>query len=536
MTDINSLLRFNIRKLKPYSSARDEFEGRADVWLDANENPFDNGLNRYPDPHQKDLKWALAREKDINPDQVFFGNGSDEVIDLMMRAFCEPGKDKILQFSPTYGMYRVSADTNDIEILDVPLDENFQIDTKSASELIQEKGPKLIFICSPNNPTGNLISTRAIEELLSSNAIVIIDEAYSDFSSEDSWTTRINEFDNLLVMQTFSKARGMASIRLGMGFGNPEIISILDKIKPPYNVNGLTQEVAFKSMNTFDRQVVEDLISERQMLEKELPSIDQVLKVYPSEANFLLVEFKDSRSTYQKLAGEGLVVRDRSKQIANCLRVTVGTKEENQKLLALLRGEELQPVNDRVGKVRRTTSETDISIEVNLDDNSQTSISTGIGFYDHMLDQVSKHGKVGLKIKVEGDLHIDEHHTVEDTAIALGEAFLNALGDKKGIERYGYMVPMDDALAQVAIDFGGRAWLEWGTDFQREKVGELPTEMFYHFFKSFSDSARCNLNIKAEGDNEHHKIEAIFKAFARAIKMAVKKDGSNDLPSTKGVL
>lgn len=535
MVDIQSLIRPNILKLKPYSSARDEFEGKANVWLDANENPFNNGLNRYPDPHQKNLKWAMAQEKNLNPDQVFFGNGSDEVIDLLMRAFCVPGKDKVLQFSPTYGMYRVSAETNDIEVLDVPLTPEFQIDLAGAKKTIEAEKPKLIFICSPNNPTGNLIATETIEELLKSNAIIVIDEAYSDFSSQPSWTNRLSQFNNLFVMQTFSKARGMASLRLGMGFGNPEVVSVLDKIKPPYNVNGPTQETALKSLDKFDRKVIEELVAERKKLETELPSIDEVIKVYPSEANFILAEFKDAIGTYELLAKNGIVVRDRSKQIANCLRITVGTPQENQKLLALLRGEKLIESTARIGKVRRTTNETDISIEVNLDDNSETAISTGIGFYDHMLDQVSKHGKVGLKIQVQGDLEIDEHHTVEDTAIALGEAFLKALGNKRGIERYGYMLPMDDCLAQVAIDFGGRAWLEWEADFSREKVGELPTEMFYHFFKSFSDAAKCNLNIKAEGDNEHHKIEAIFKAFARAIKMAVKIEG-DDLPSTKGVL
>ncbi len=535
MVDIQSLIRPNILNLKPYASARDEFEGKANVWLDANENPNDNGLNRYPDPHQADLKWAMAREKKLNPDQIFFGNGSDEVIELLMRAFCEPGQDKILQFSPTYGMYRVSADINNVDVLDVPLTSDFQLDLDAAREVIKAESPKLIFICSPNNPTGNLMAVEAIEELLKSDAIVVVDEAYMDFSSQPSWTIRLSEFNNLLVMQTFSKARGMASIRLGMGLGNPEIIAVLDKIKPPYNVNGLTQDVALKSLSKFDEKVVEELVEEREKLESALPKLDQVIRIHPTEANFILTEFRDAKGTYELLAKNGVVVRDRSKQIANCLRITVGTPQENEKLLTLLRGEKLTESADRIGKVRRTTNETDISIEVNLDDNSQTSISTGIGFYDHMLDQVSKHGKIGLKIQVQGDLEIDEHHTVEDTAIALGEAFLQALGDKRGIERYGYILPMDDCLAQVAIDFGGRAWLEWKADFSREKVGELPTEMFYHFFKSFSDASKCNLNIKAEGDNEHHKIEAIFKAFARAMKMAVKVEG-NDLPSTKGVL
>ena len=536
MVDIQSLLRPHLKNVKAYSSARDEFSGVANIWLDANENPFDNGMNRYPDPHQKDLKYTIAKEKDIQPNQVFFGNGSDEVIDLLVRAFCMPGQDKIIQFTPTFGMFSISAQINDVEVISLPLTDSFQIDLKETTKVVEKEKPKIIFVCSPNNPTGNLIEVDTISALLKSNCIVVVDEAYADFSSQPSWVKRINEFENLFVLQTFSKARGMASIRLGMGFGNPDITKILDRIKAPYNISGLTQKAALDSLESSNANVIQQLIDERNILDEKLAELDQTVKVFPSEANFLLVQFKDSEEVYQALVESGLVTRDRSKQISDCLRITVGTPEENKNLHRLLNGESIEENEDRIGKVRRTTSETDISVEVNLDNNSKTSISTGIGFYDHMLDQVSKHGKVGLKINVEGDLHIDEHHTVEDTAIALGEAFIQALGDKKGIERYGYMVPMDDCLAQVAIDFGGRAWLEWEAGFNREMVGELPSEMFYHFFKSFSDAARCNLNVKAEGDNEHHKIEAIFKAFARAIKMAVKKDGSEDLPSTKGVL
>jgi histidinol-phosphate aminotransferase len=534
MIEIPNLVRPSIRTLKPYSSARDEFEGEASVWLDANENPFNNGLNRYPDPHQKELKWTLAKQKEVMPNQVFFGNGSDEIIDLLMRAFCEPGQDSVLQFSPTYGMYEVSAGINNVSLLDVPLTAEFQLDIEGAKRVIQNEKPKLIFVCSPNNPTGNLIARKTIEELLKSNAIVVIDEAYSDFASE-SWVKEIDNYTNLVVLQTFSKARGMAGIRLGMAFANPEILAVLDRIKPPYNVNILTQQTAMKGLESLDKSVITTLVEERKKLEAELPKLPQVVKMYPSEANFLLVEFKDAKSTYDMLVKTGIVVRDRSGQVANTLRITVGTPSENERLIEVLSGKWIDKKSERIGTVKRTTSETDILVEVNLDSNKNTSIETGLGFFDHMLDQVSKHGKIGLKVEVMGDLHIDEHHTIEDTALALGEAFLKALGDKKGIERYGYLLPMDDCLAQVALDFGGRPWLVWETEFKREKVGELPTELFYHFFKSFSDAAKCNLNVKAEGDNEHHKIEAIFKAFARAMKMAVKKEG-DELPSTKGVL
>lgn len=535
MIDLKTLVRPNILALKPYSSARDEFSGNARIWLDANENPFENGMNRYPDPHHKKLRYAIAEEKNVQANQVVLGNGSDELIDLIQRTFGSPGVDKILQFTPTFGMYSVYADINDLQIVNVPLTDEFHIDVPRTKEVIEKENPKIIFVCSPNNPTGNLLEGQAIEEILGSNALVVIDEAYDDFSETPSWTSRIEEFNNLIVLQTFSKARAMASARLGMAFTNREIIEILNRIKPPFNVSGLTQKAALKALESGNNEQTSLLIAERKRLEAALKDFDEVEKIFPSHANFLLVRFRDGNTMYEQLLSSGLVTRNRGSQIENCLRITVGTPEENDGLLTLLKGGSIEKTNDRTASVRRTTRETDILIEVNLDDNSNTSISTGIGFYDHMLDQVSKHGKIGLNIKVDGDLEIDEHHTVEDTAIALGEAFLQALGNKRGIERYGYMLPMDDCLAQVALDFGGRAWLEWDANFKRERVGELPTEMFYHFFKSFSDAAKCNLNIKAEGANEHHKIEAIFKAFARAMRMAVKVEG-DELPSTKGVL
>ena len=535
MVDLKSLVRPNILTLKSYSNARVEFSGKAKIWLNANESPLENGLNRYPDPTCKELRYTFAQEKNIQPNQLVFGNGSDELIDLIQRIFGRPGQDKIMQFSPTFGMYQVAASINNLEVITVPLNDCFHLDTEATISKIEEESPKIIFICNPNNPTGNTLHKSAILEILKTNCIIVIDEAYADFTNEPSWTNEIAEFKNLIVLQTFSKARGLAAARLGIAISNPEIIEIINQVKMPYNVSKLTQEVALNSLKTDFKENVTMLINEKIKLEKKLAEIDEVIKIYPSDANFLLVKFSDANAIYSKLLSSGLVTRNRDKVIKNCLRITVGLPKENQALINLLQGKEIEKFNHRVGTVQRITNETEVFISVNLDDNSDTKIHTGIGFYDHMLDQISKHGKVGLKIQVSGDVDIDEHHTIEDTAITLGEAFLKAIGNKRGIERYGYMLPMDDCLAQVAIDFGGRAWLKWDVQFNRENVGEMPTEMFYHFFKSFSDAAKCNINIKAEGDNEHHKIEAIFKAFARAIKMAIKVEG-DDLPSTKGIL
>lgn len=535
MFDIKKITRPNIQALKPYQSARDEFGGLAEVSLDANENPFGFGLNRYPDSTMSELKVKFGKFRGVQPNQLLFGNGSDEIIDLLIRTFCEPKEDRTLIFTPTFGMYQVCADVNNVEVIEQKLTSDFQIDFEAVRPKLEDPALKIIFICSPNNPTGNKIKNDTVLSIAKAfDGLVVVDEAYIDFAEESLVNQNIS---NLFVLQTFSKALGLAGARLGVGIGNVEVIDVLNKVKSPYNVNSLTQKKAIEALNRPEeiRKQVEVLIAEREKLKQALTGLEEVKKVYPSEANFLLVEFQNADATYQKLIQRGIVVRDRSNQVSNALRLTIGTPEENKKLLAALRNE-ASVSQDRIGRSVRTTSETQILAEVNLDDASNIIISTGVAFFDHMLEQIARHGSIGLNIQVKGDLQIDAHHTIEDTALALGAAFDQALGERKGIERYGFLLPMDDCLAQVAIDFGGRPWLEWNADFKATHFGQMPSEMASHFFKSFSDTARCNLNIKGEGENDHHKIESIFKAFARALKMAVRKDESGVLPSTKGVL
>ena len=290
MLDLKELVRPNILKLSPYSSARDDFKGDASIWLDANENPFGE-LNRYPDPYQCELKKVLAEYNGVDTTQLFIGNGSDEVIDLLFRLFVKPGTDKALTFSPTYGMYRVSADINDAELIEVPLDQKFQIDLTATIPYLDDFNLKLIFICSPNNPTGNLLRNSDIEMLLNRfKGIVVIDEAYIDFADVPSWNQRLNEYDNLIVTQTFSKARGLAAARLGIAFSNPEIISLLNKIKPPYNVSTLNQAAGLRSMKNqrdFELQI-KQIKSERSRLIKELKLLSMVKRIFPSDANFHL--------------------------------------------------------------------------------------------------------------------------------------------------------------------------------------------------------------------------------------------------------
>lgn len=343
MIDIQQLVRPNILALSPYSSARDEFEGKAETWLDANENPYGD-LNRYPDPYQKELKALLSEQNGVETDQIFVGNGSDEIIDLLFRLFAQPGKDKALTFSPTYGMYRVSAEINDTELIEVPLNTDFQIDLTETLPFLNDSSLKLIFICSPNNPTGNLIQNSEIEMLLTRfKGIIVIDEAYIDFADTPSWNKRLSEFPNLIITQTFSKARGLAAARLGVAYSNPTIISFLNKIKPPYNVSSLNQQAGITSLKNeqeFNRQV--DLIkSERERLLKELNTIKAVQKIYPTDANFILIKILNASDVYLRLTQKGIVVRNRSKLIPNTLRISIGTKNENNLLLTELN--QLQP-------------------------------------------------------------------------------------------------------------------------------------------------------------------------------------------------
>ncbi len=340
---LDNLIRENVKGLKPYSSARDEYvsDGSEMVFLDANENPFDNGVNRYPDPQQRELKVALAEQKNVQPENMLLGNGSDEVLDLLFRAFCEPKFDNIISLPPTYGMYKVLSDLNDIENRAVLLTEDFQPDVKAILKMVDENS-KILFICSPNNPTGNSISELEITQLLNNfPGLVVIDEAYIDFSDKRSWVSKIANFKNLVVTQTLSKAYGMAGIRLGICIASEEIIAVLNKIKPPYNVNELTQKHALKRVTNILRikSEVLEIKAQKDMVAKVLQNISFVEVIYPSDANFLLVKVDDANKRYQQLLEKGIVVRNRSNQprCGNTIRFTIGTTEENIKLVTVLR-------------------------------------------------------------------------------------------------------------------------------------------------------------------------------------------------------
>jgi len=339
--DIEILFRDNIKKIVPYSTARDEYKGKkVDIYLDANENPFDTDLNRYPDPHQKLLKEKISEIQRIPVENIFLGNGSDEAIDLIIRAFCRPGIDKIMIHPPTYGMYQVAAQTNDNEVIKVNLTHDFQL---NVNEILSQSNEKLkvFFICSPNNPTGNTFATNDIEQILKElNTIVVIDEAYINFSDKESWTKRLDEFPNLIVMQTLSKAWGLAGIRLGMAFASERIIEVLSRIKLPYNLNVLTQQTALKCLNNIEQynQNLALIKNERERLSGELRNLPIVQKIYPSDGNYILCKFNNANETYNYLMNKGVIVRNRSNQLhcENCLRITVGTPEDNIMLIKYL--------------------------------------------------------------------------------------------------------------------------------------------------------------------------------------------------------
>ena len=335
--DLNSILRENIRSLTPYSSARDEFTGSAKVFLDANENPFPSGTNRYPDPYQTTLKSVLSSLKQIAPENLFIGNGSDEAIGLLIRATCNPGKDAIAQLAPTYGMYRVCADIQGVNTLSIPLTDHFEIDEAATMKAL---GPevKILFACSPNNPTGNLLDTNAILRIASAfNGLVVVDEAYIDFADSESLSAYLQDNSNLVILQTLSKAWGLAGIRTGIAMASEELTSVLNKVKYPYNINQLSAAKALEVLSDPEKkeQQVATILSERERLTVALNDLANVIEVFPSDANFVLVRFEHARRIFESLLEKDIVVRDRSKVkgLENCLRITVGTPEENSILI-----------------------------------------------------------------------------------------------------------------------------------------------------------------------------------------------------------
>ena len=563
MKRIESLVRPNIRAMVPYSTARDEFKGVAEVFMDANESPFDNGYNRYPDPSQAKLKRRIAEIKGVDVQNIFVGNGSDEAIDLCFRIFCNPGLDNAIAIAPSYGMYSTCAAVNDVEMREVLLNDDFSLPVERLLDAA-DNNSKLLFICSPNNPTGNVFPREEIERILQEfDGMVVLDEAYIDFADEPGMLRSLENWPNLIILQTLSKAWGMAGLRAGLAFASNYVMRLFAQVKYPYNINVATLSAVEKLLKAGVDDRVKLIKEQRAFMEQKLSGMECVWRVYPSQANFLLVQVDNAADLYNYLLGEGIIVRDRSRMplCDNTLRITIGTPQENVRLLRAIaeydikrygsraeggplaegelmaEREFLQEYESRSARVIRTTNETSVSVSVDLDNSGTGGISTGLSFLDHMLMQIVHHGGIMLTINASGDLEVDEHHTMEDVAITLGQALSKALGEKRGIERYGFALPMDESEAIVLLDFGGRIDFKWEVTFYGERVGDVPTQMFRHFFQSLCSAMNCNLHISARGENDHHIAEAIFKAFARALKAAVRREPFNyEIPSSKGLL
>lgn len=559
--EIRALLRENIRNIVPYSTARDDCKVKMDVYLDANENPFESGVNRYPSPHQNELKKMLSVLKKVPVRNIFLGNGSDEPIDLVFRLFCPPGESSMVQIVPTYGMYSVAAAINDVRVINSPLEDGFRLDAGALLDRV-EPDTRVIFLCSPNNPTGNLLDRGEVRKILDSfSGITVVDEAYIDFAETESFTEILNEYPRLIVLQTLSKAWGMAGLRIGLAMADEYITDVMSRVKYPYNISILNQkkaaELLEKPLEALDR--VTEIIGGRQWLAEKISGLPQVKKVWPSDANFLLVEFDDKDRAFGDLIRGGVIVRDRSSAYGchGCLRISVGTPEENARVLEILQGGESSiagtasqeissdsenidgqsSASSRSASCFRKTRETTICVRVGLDEFRPPRVATGLNFFNHMLEQIGYHSGISLDVICFGDIETDDHHSVEDVAIALGDCLNSALGSKAGIGRYGFSLPMDEAEATVLMDLGGRIDFDWDVSFRCDRIGDVSAQMFEHFFKSMAEHMKCNLHVRATGRNDHHVIEGVFKAFARALKMAVSvEDGSGSVPSSKGVM
>ncbi|GAB7140258.1 hypothetical protein RsTz2092_02060 [Deferribacterales bacterium RsTz2092] len=515
------------------------------VWLDANENPEKpygentNMLNRYPEHQPYALRRRLAEIYGVANNQILLTRGADEGIDLLIKTFCNAGRDSIALPTPTFVYYAMVAALYGVNVNKIPLKADFNLDTE---QLLAADDTKLTFICTPNNPTGNVIPISEIEQLCAARrgkGLVVVDEAYIEFANTTSATTLLNRYENLIILRTLSKVYALAGARIGAIIASADIIQLLAGVIAPYPIPRPASDMALKALSPLGllraRRQVEQLRSERDFIYEKLSNCPHFEVVYRSETNFIFAIAKDAEGLHQQLKSRGIMVRNMTTAYPSALRISIGLPLENKLLLAALDVDVGEIKLPRRYSDSRKTLETEIFCELTLDDRGIYDISTGVGFFDHMLEQFSKHSGISLIIQALGDTHVDAHHTIEDVAIALGAVLKGALGDKCGINRYGFATPMDESDANVTIDFSGRADFALNATFNMAMVGDFPTDMVEHFFKTLSDALGVAIHITATGKNAHHTIEAIFKCVARALRQAVAI--TNDtLPTTKGIL
>ena len=521
------------------------------IKLDANENPFpplgDGSLaanvNRYPEPQPERLGQAMAALYGVPRDALVITRGADDAIDMLVRTFCRPAVDAIAISSPAFAAYAHFARLQGARVIDVPLTPEFDFDPEAFIDRVKDDGAlKLAFICTPNNPTGVEVDPGAVLAVADAlpETIIIADEAYLEFSATPSLCAEAASRPNLVVLKTLSKAFGIAGARVGCAIGSPDLIAMAARALPPYPLPTPSIEAAMAALSPSRRSVhaerVARIKAERSRVAERLSASPIVRRVREGGGNFLFLEVEDPELLAAKLHALGIRVRWRPNAAPGGLRLTIGTETENDAALAAfdvaVAGRAI-----RRAEIARDTKETRIAVAVDLNRAVPRTVETGIAFYDHMLDQVAAHGGFSLVLSCDGDLDIDAHHSVEDCAIAFGAALSRALGERRGIGRFGFALPMDEAEAQVLVDLSGRPYLRFEGKFTASHIGAYPTEMTEHVFRSLADSLGASIHVRVEGENDHHKTEACFKAFGRALRQAVRPEGDPDaLPSTKGLL
>ena len=544
MSLVERLARPAILALPPVDIAGAPIPGT--VRLDANENPFaslvqgQSGINRYPDPQPDALRRRMADLYGVAPDRLWVTRGSDDAIDLLIRSFCEAGRDSVGIVEPTFSAYAQFARVQGAKVVTAQLGKDFAFDAGAVLETMQSAQPKLLFLCAPNNPTGSPVEPAEVRRIAAAlpDTIVVADEAYIEFAGAPSLAAECGAIENLVVLRTLSKAYGLAGARIGCAIGSPELIALIARVSPPYPLPVPSIAAALDALGPermpIHRQRITTLIEDRRRIAAQLRGVNEIDTVREG-GNFLFLEVADPADLAQRLAAAAVRVRFRPNAAPGGVRVTIGTAEENAALLAVFGI--AAPTSNRRADVIRDTKETRIALSIDLDRPEPRSIASGIPFYDHMLDQVAAHGGFGLTLACTGDVEIDPHHSIEDIAIALGTALRQALGDKRGIGRFGFALPMDETEAQVLIDLSGRPFAKFEGDFDTPAVGDLPTQMVPHIFRSLADSMGAAIHVRVTGDNDHHKVEACFKAFGRALRQGLAVGGAGDgLPSTKGML
>ncbi|GLR47976.1 imidazoleglycerol-phosphate dehydratase HisB [Sphingomonas astaxanthinifaciens] len=521
------------------------------ILLDANESPFGPlsggsvaaGVNRYPEPRPARLGAAMASLYGVAPDQFLVTRGGDDAIDLLCRTFLDGPGDKAAVCVPSFSAYAHFARLQGAGVVEIPLDANFDLDPEAVIAAVRaDPAIRLLFLCTPNNPTGNAVDPGHVLRIVDAlpHVMILADEAYLEFGDTASLAAQAVARDNLLVLKTLSKAFALAGARVGGLIGPTETLGILGRALPPYPLPTLSVNAALEALQparrALHRQRIAQLLAERARVAPLIATSPHVERVYPSAGNFLFLETRDTEALARRLAADGIKVRYRPQAAPGGVRLTIGTREENNAALAAF-GVAVAAAPRRTAEIARDTKETRIALSLDLDRAEPRHIDTGIPYYDHMLDQVAAHGGFSLTLACEGDLEIDPHHTIEDVAIALGTGLRKALGDKRGIGRFGFALPMDETQAQVLIDLSGRPFSKFEGEFAATHVGDYPTEMTPHVFRSLADSLSAAIHVRVAGENDHHKVEACFKAFGRALRQALQIEGKSDaLPSTKGML